>query len=657
MESSEGLQGAGLVTKLSRCRRGIVAGTVVAVLVVGSIGPAVTSAGAQDETRSFPTADVVPEDALAYVNVPLVEASKQWEIGRELLERSGLTEILVEAEAGMDGVPLDAFLGGEAGLVVTEAALVAAAAAGAGELTSGFVPEPDASPVASPLEPAAQGWAVVLDARAPDTAYAGLVAALEDQAGDLVEIDYEGVAISFSDPSAAADAESADTPLAAARIDDLVLIAGAPSDLEPLIDTAQGSSLPLAEAEPFLGVTAALPTEFLMLGYVNQAAALEAQAGLGGAGLPVPPGLTGPTTYSGFVIQADDPGFRMETVAIATGDEQLPPAAANYDSALLGRTPADALFFLSAPELGATGALQNLGAIGISLAFGQFGGADTPTPAETGAQFVDRQYQELAALLGFNLKTDVFDQLTGEYGAWVRANAGSESIEALFASGVADSGTVVNALSRLNLLVQGAGGGTTTVTTRSLAGSTVNVVETGPGVPAFEYGVVGDRLLIGFGGAIDTDAGGGEALADNPLFSAVLDELPEERNGTIYVDLTRVIPLVEGLAGAGGDLGLGGGEAAVEDAAVGCADYATQAEAQAAYDGNEEGTFDLDQDFDGTVCEDFFGTSPDAAAPDAGAEVADALAEVDLSGIEAFALAAYDEAGMRRSSSILYIAE
>ncbi len=44
----------------------------------------------------------------------------------------------------------------------------------------------------------------------------------------------------------------------------------------------------------------------------------------------------------------------------------------------------------------------------------------------------------------------------------------------------------------------------------------------------------------------------------------------------------------------------------IPDASESCANYATQEEAQAAYDAAESGTFDLDQDFDGEVCEDYF---------------------------------------------------
>jgi hypothetical protein len=58
--------------------------------------------------------------------------------------------------------------------------------------------------------------------------------------GEVVESDYRGVTISYAEPAAEADADSDDTPLAVARIDDLVLVAATPADLEPLIDTAQG---------------------------------------------------------------------------------------------------------------------------------------------------------------------------------------------------------------------------------------------------------------------------------------------------------------------------------------------------------------------------------------------------------------------------------
>ena len=46
---------------------------------------------------------------------------------------------------------------------------------------------------------------------------------------------------------------------------------------------------------------------------------------------------------------------------LAAEGETLSPAAANYDSALLNQTPGDAVFFLSAFDLGQTGFLDAIG--------------------------------------------------------------------------------------------------------------------------------------------------------------------------------------------------------------------------------------------------------------------------------------------------------
>lgn len=648
-----------------RVRSTVAAGALVSALVVGGSLSLVAPAAAQDTATLPTTAAAAPADALAYLSIPLVEDSEQWVLTVDLLERAGLgEEFATSVQNELEGAPLDAFLGGEAGVIVTQAAVEAAAAAGAAAAGGGFVPmpDPDASPAATdgPAVPQATGVAVALDARAPDTAYAGLLSAIEDQAtqaGVVVEeTDYQGTTIS----SAPADPTEEDgLPLAAARVDDLILVATAPKDLEPAIDALTGGAAPLTNEAAFADVVAALPADYLLLGYVNEAAAVEAQAAVAVAsGMSLPLDTDAAGRHSGFVVRADQPGFRLETVTLAEAGAELPPAPSGFESDLLARTPADALFFFSASELGATNVLQGLGAVGISLALGQFGGMATPTPDESADAFIARQYQELASLIGVNLQTDLLDQLSGEYGAWVRADPAAGAVEALFASGVTDPGVVVNALSQLALLVQGGGGGETVVTTRTVDGSTVNVIETEPGAPPIEYGVVGDRLLIGVGDAIDTDADGpAAALADAGPYQDAVAALPDvNAYATVYVDLAQVVPLLAGAADSSDGMGMGlGAEDGGEDASESCADFASQEEAQAAYDANEPGTFDLDQDFDGIVCEDYFG----ASTPTAGAagDQSAAGVPVDLSAFTAFALVAYEEDGMRRSSAIVTIAE
>jgi hypothetical protein len=172
--------------------------------------------------------------------------------------------------------------------------------------------------------------------------------------------------------------------------------------------------------------------------------------------------------------------------------------------------------------------------------------------------------------------------------------------------------------------------------------------------------VVGDYLVVGKGDAVDRfgeEATG--SLAENTQFQAVMDTLPAEYNSLTYVDLAQAIPLAEVAAEESENLGIGPTDQ-IPDASESCANYGTQEEAQEAYDAAESGTFDLDQDFDGQVCEDYFGSAESVAGAtpeQAGAAPTDALADVDYSAIKAFAAISYSDGDVQRSSSILYITE
>ena len=137
-----------------------------------------------------------------------------------------------------------------------------------------------------------------------------------------------------------------------------------------------------------------------------------------------------------------------------------------------------------------------------------------------------------------------------------------------------------------------------------------------------------------------------------------MDTLPVEYNGLTYIDLAQAIPLMEVAAQESEEMGLAGPEGSA-DASESCANYETQEEAQAAYDAAESGTFDLDQDFDGEVCEDYFGgdETDEATVDEDGAAPADVLADVDYSAIKALAFVSYADGDVQRSSSILYITE
>jgi hypothetical protein len=643
------------------------AGRVVFAVLFG-LGVLVPSLGrvapvaAQASTVSFSTAEVAPADSIAYLVMTLDDQSEQWRLADVLLDRAGLGEALdqeigseLRDEAGED-LPLDAFLGGEVGIAVSPIVLetLAEESMGSADLEAMLGGMETASPETEPTGVEAQGFALALDARAPDTAWTGIRDSVLDK-DQPEESTYEGTDIFYAPPSTADD-----EGMATARVGDLILIATTPEDLHPLIDTADGRTPAITSVPEFAAVQDALPGEFLMFLFGNSIDTSDADFGP----FAMFADQFSTESFTGMTIAADEPGFRVETVTMAPEGETLPAGADNYESELVTKAPDDSLLLMSGADLGGTGVLDVLGATVIGLAMGMGDPSAMPDADTSAEDYIAEQYQAAESLIGINLQTDLFQQLSGEYGGWLAANLETEDVSGLFASGVQDAETVSNALMQLSFLIQGASGAETPLTTREVGGGQVYVIELGDEAGStLEFGVVDDYFVIGKGDAVDRFGDAPEdSLADNTQFQAVMDTLPVEYNGLTYIDLAQALPLTEVAAQESEGLGLGGTEE-ITDASESCADYETQEEAQAAYDAAESGTFDLDQDFDGEVCEDFFQTADAAAQTDVAAEVeegtapADALADVDYSAIKAFATVSYADGDVQRSSSILYITE
>jgi hypothetical protein len=636
----------------------------VALAVLFGLGVLVPSLGgvspvaAQATSVSFSTAEVAPADSIAYMVMTLNDESEQWRLADVLLDRAGLGEVLDEEvgselrdEAGED-LPLDAFLGGEVGIVVSPTVLetLAEESMGAADLEAMLGGTETASPEAEPTGVEAQGFALALEARAPDTAWTGIRDSVLDE-DQNEELTYEGTEILYA-PPATADDEG----MATARAGDLILIATAPEDLHPLIDTADGRTEAITTVPEFTTVRDELPTDFLLFAFTNSIDTTDADFGP----FAMFADQFSTEAFTGLTISAAEPGFRMETATLAAEGETLPAGADNFESELVSKAPDDSLFFTSAADLGATGVLDVLGATIIGLAMGMGDPSAMPDADTSAEDYIAEQYQAAESLIGINLQTSLFQQLSGEYGGWLAADLDTEDVSGVFASGVEDAETVSNALMQLSFLIQGATGTETPLTTREVGGGQVYVIELGDEAGStLEFGVVDDYLVFGKGDAVDRFGEAPEdSLAENTQFQAVMDTLPVEHNGLTYIDLAQAIPLMELAAQESEGLGLGGAEE-ITDASESCADYETQEEAQAAYDAAESGTFDLDQDFDGEVCEDYFDAAEtdEATEGEDGTATADALADVDYSAIKALAFVSYADGDVQRSSSILYITE
>jgi hypothetical protein len=632
-----------------------------ALFVAGSCVPLLTAAmpvAAQSATVSFSTAELAPADAFAYSVMTLDNRSDQWLLSEELLRRAGFGEAIDQAiseeltDENGKPLPLDAFMGGEIGVVVDDSALDTAVAESLSSdelgMMTGDLDSSDEDSDTNDL----QGIAAILDARAPDTAWTGISQSAMEENSETT--DYNGTEIIFSEPS-----DEEDSGMAAARVGDHILLASTPEDLHPLIDTANGENDNITSVPQFATALDALPTEFMSFTFVNNGVASDVDLG------PFESSFSSLVndSFTGLTVSADQPGFRFESVTVP-GEDALPPIPAAYDSSLEAIAPEDALVFLSAPDLGASGVLDALGAALLGVAFGMGNPAlaeGTPEATADPDAAIAQQYKDAEGILGVNLQTDLFQQFAGEYGAWLTADAAMESGSGVFASQVSDPDTVSNTLMQLSFLIQGAMGGESALATRPVGEGSVYSMDLGDGM-AFEFGVVGDMFVMGTGDAVERFAGTDTAsLSGDTLYQDVMDTLPEDTNSIFFIDLEQAIPLAETASESSDEFGFDTGMG-IEDASEACADYESAEAAQEAYDAGEPNTFDLDQDFDGEVCEDYFaetGTVAEIEEEDgmASGDFEDTLTNADYSAVKAFAVVGHEEDGLQHSSGILYIAE
>lgn len=674
-------------------RLGLVGALLLATATTAG-GVVAASSSAVAQAAAPETAAVVPETALVYVAANLDLESTQWGQVETLLARVGYPTAVETARRAIDeelaadpstaAIAIDDLLGGELGIVVGEPAVAALMTTAADEVISPAppfdsagvaTPAVEATPAAAPSFGPAGGIALVLSADDPAAAFAVFDRELREEAAEAGvearEIDYRGTEI----VARAAGSAFADGS-AVAVVDDLVLFAETPADLEPLIDTAAGDAAPLTDFGPMTGALEALPDETALFGFVNGERIGDALAGLGvdpdqldDALEAISPDAADAVSldfHAGFALWADDPGLRFDTIVLPTPGGTLPPAPANTETTVDERVTADALFFASGNDLGADGSLD---IVALALAAALTEGLVETTDATPVAGMVDdlspeaieEQFAAAERILGFDLRADLFDQPVGEYALALSAGDvfRGEGFGFVFASGVAEPPVVAATLRRIARLIESAGGGMVDVTTRQVEGETVFETrlratdEVTVTSPPLEFGVVGEEVVVGFGSGLDDYASGpAAALADDPQYRRVMATLPTEHNQVSYLDLRFIASPLGALFGA---IDFSGAEGEPRDADAACGAFDDQSEAQAAYDEDPIANGELDVNFDDRACEDFFGdAAAGVAATPVGGEVA---ADADLSAVRALASVSYSEGENRRSSTILYIAE
>lgn len=569
--------------------------------------------------------DLVPESAYAFIQADLDPTTDQASLAAELFDRAGLASAIGE-DMDLDDIPANSRFA----VVVTSI--------------------PDASDIdvdSVAIDPMAAtetlddgGFAVIVAGEATtliDDELESMESNVEGEYGEISEVEYGGITITVFESTD----EYTDSS-AIASIGEYSVFAMRAEDIHPLVDTFNGDAASLETNAQYQQLMGMLPSSFLSSGWVNGPAllaAIEVAAPEAFASVDVE-SLAALDAVTAFAFSAEQQGFRLETRSLPTNTAATP--ADVLDGAFLTSVSSDALFVTNGTNIDSSGLVTNLALLFAS----EFVGEDlsaTPVADIDLQQTQDEIFAQAEAMLGFNIKTDFIDNLTGEYGAALSLSdilSEVPSVDALFVTDVSNPLAVQDVISKVSFILGAGLGDQTTIETRSVDGSNINVIDltdTGFAEKA-EFGVIGDELIISVGSGLDDYLDGpATSLSEDESFNQLMANLPSEYTSMTYIDMNAVVSMVTEFSGSMGQ--------SVADADEACGEFASQEEAQTAYDEDPFGNFMLDQNFDGTACEDYF--APQAATP---------AAEVNpYANIMGLATVMTEEGGVNGSSSFFLI--
>jgi hypothetical protein len=342
--------------------------------------------------------------------------------------------------------------------------------------------------------------------------------------------------------------------VAAARAGDYIVAAASQADVEEIIDVVNGDEGSLADSDAMQQVVDKLPEAALSFTYVDGVGIIDALGPDGEKMLEsLAPGMSTDVwrAQAGISISAEDIGFRTDSVAIPGEGGSLDTIVSENDPAIAqaaAEAPAHTLFFEAGKLVEGSLATAPY-AIAMAVASSQQANSGNdemqglPTEEE-----IQAQLDSVNQMLGFDLKSDLFDLLGGTFVLFSNfpnfSNAGV-SLDAVAAIETSDPAKLAATTQKIaDLITQAAPD--LKLGERDVDGDTLHVLkvsDTGD-VPAIEFGVVGNQLVLGVGSGVDSLVGTpAETLADDPQFQEVMGSLPSEYYQVVYLDINQLTPL------------------------------------------------------------------------------------------------------------------
>jgi hypothetical protein len=582
----------------NRARSGWRIGVAVALLgglfVPSWSAPPVLAQGSLPETAA-----AAPEGTVLFHAFDLDREGEQWQQTGTLLERVGLPDALelweesVLQEGAAKGdfteADLDALLGGELAVVVTSRAVELAVEHHERHQQQG---DDGATPMAGTGDEP-HGVTAVLLAGDPDAAWDYVERQVADLAAEhdvpVEEVSHGGgelLWIELPDPRERltghlegvlgdADLEEALAGLmgesggmhgrpgfAAGRAGDFIIAGASQADVTEIIDVIDGATGSLADSAEAQQVAAELPGETLSFTYLNGAAILDAVGEEAVQALQAMMPQSDEAawqTHSGLAISAVEPGFRIDAITVPGESGTLGAAAIANDpavSAAAERVPAGTVLYEAGviPENALAGAAYTLALAVNGEMAGEEGQGDQRNllPSE---EEIEQEIATASQTLGFDLRSELFDLLGGEFiafSSFPTFDMNGFGLDAVAAATATDPDTLAETARKIAASIERSDLGAD-VSTREVDGDTIYVVsdpEMAEG-PSLEFGVVGDQAVVGTEGGIeDLATEPASSLADDPQFQAVMDELPSEYYLVAYVDIGQVVDRLTALFGA-----------------------------------------------------------------------------------------------------------
>lgn len=567
----------------------LAASLVLAVMIAAPVW-ATRSASAQQQLPEI--AGAVPESAVIFHWMDLDRDGPQWQQTEELISRVGFSDALDlweeavledgEQSGGITSAELDALLGGEMAFAVLPTAVEhVAAMAMAGVESDTLFRSADATPMAgNGVQP--HGIVAILMPSGLDAAWEYVERQFADAAAEMeaeVEERSIGGAEVLALPKGARaphsgmndrDQDGMDYVMgghgldglggiAAARAGEYIVVGMNEGDLQAVIEVIEGSAAPLTDSSEAQAAVAELPTEALTLTYIDGQGVLdvldpEMIAMLQSAMLETPVEVL--ASQTAMTVSADDPGFRIDSAMVLNDTVDLDAYTVENDPAVASaaeQAPAGTFLFQAGriPENAFDGSAYSLAQIvnaaeaGGSWPAEETGGMTFPTEEEMAEEIATA-----SATLGFDLQTELFDLLGGEFVAFSSFPAitfESFGIDAVVAFTTSDPAALAESTEKIAAWIGRSDFGVD-INARQVDGDPVYVATSDEmaDLPGLEFGVVDERVVFGLGAGIETlTTEPATSLATDEQFQEVMGLLPDAYYQVTYVDIGQAVdPLI-----------------------------------------------------------------------------------------------------------------